>query len=112
MAKKPNAAQITHGLAQLGGGSKKEGGGGMLKGVENIFKSGIDYGSQQVISSNESEESTDSLPDLQTENKSWLNKGLLKNKIEETWHLSSEVIDDCELYLIALLKLYNKLTYN
>lgn len=28
MGKKPNAANITHGLAQLGGGSKKDGGGG------------------------------------------------------------------------------------
>lgn len=30
MGKKPNAANITHGLAQLGGGSKKDGGGGMM----------------------------------------------------------------------------------
>lgn len=31
MEKKPNAANITHALAQLGGGLKKEGGGGMMK---------------------------------------------------------------------------------
>lgn len=70
MAKKPNAAQITHGLAQLGGGSKKEGGGGMIKGVENIFKSGIDYGIKQALYSIKQEESTDLLPDSQTDNKS------------------------------------------
>ena len=35
MAKKPSAANITHGLAQLGGGSKKEGGGGMMEGIRS-----------------------------------------------------------------------------
>lgn len=48
MGKKPNAANITHGLAQLGGGSKKEGG-GMMKGVENIFKVGVEYGTQLAL---------------------------------------------------------------
>ena len=46
MEKKPNAANITHGLAQLGGGSKRDGGGGMMKGVENIFKAGVEYGAR------------------------------------------------------------------
>lgn len=49
MGKKPNAANITHGLAQLGGGSKKDGGGGMMKGVENIFKVGVEYGAQLAL---------------------------------------------------------------
>ena len=35
MSKKPNAANLTHGLAQLGGGSKREGGsGGIRRGLE------------------------------------------------------------------------------
>ena len=85
MAKKPNAAQITHGLAQLGGGSKKEGGGGMIKGVENILKSGIDYGIQQALYSIKQEESTDLLPDSQTDNKSWLlNREFSEAKIGES----------------------------
>ena len=54
MGKNPNAANITHGLAQLGGGAKKDGGGGMIKGIENVFKAGIDYGVQQAIGSNQS----------------------------------------------------------
>lgn len=33
MEKKTNAANITYALAQLGGGSKKEGGDGMMKGL-------------------------------------------------------------------------------
>ena len=53
MGKKPNAANITHALAQLGGGSKKEGGDGMMKGLENIFKEGVKYGSQIVLESNQ-----------------------------------------------------------
>ncbi len=40
MARKPNAADITHGLAMLGGGSKKSGGGGMMKGMEFIYRAG------------------------------------------------------------------------
>jgi len=40
MDKKPNAADITHGLAQLGGGSIKDGGGGMRKGIETIYNMG------------------------------------------------------------------------
>lgn len=50
MAKKPNAANITHGLAQLGGGSKKNGGEGMMGGMQNIFKKGVEYGMQQALS--------------------------------------------------------------
>ena len=46
MGKKPNAANITHGLAQFGGGSKKEGGDGMLGGVQNVFKKGLEIGNQ------------------------------------------------------------------
>ena len=46
MGKKPNAANITHGLAQLGGGSKKEGGEGMLGGVANVFQKGLEIGNQ------------------------------------------------------------------
>lgn len=49
MAKKPNAANITHGLAQLGGGSKKEGGGGMMAGMQNIFQKGVEIGRQQAL---------------------------------------------------------------
>ena len=41
MGKKPNAANITHALAQLGGGAKKDGGGGMMEGLENVFKTGV-----------------------------------------------------------------------
>ncbi len=44
MAKKPNAADITKALALLGGGAKKDGGGGMLQGVQNLFQSGVEYG--------------------------------------------------------------------
>lgn len=54
MGGKPNAANITHGLAQLGGGSKKDGGGGMMKGVENIFKVGVEYGTQLALNSQQS----------------------------------------------------------
>lgn len=57
MAKNPNAANITHGLAQLGGGSKKEGGGGMMKGVENIFKVGIEYGAKLALEGQQSPQS-------------------------------------------------------
>lgn len=53
MAKKPNAANITHGLAQIGGGAKKDGGGGMLAGVQNIFEAGVNYGVQQAIGNNQ-----------------------------------------------------------
>ena len=49
MEKRPNAANITHGLAQLGGGSKKEGGGGMMKGIENAFKAGVQYANQLAL---------------------------------------------------------------
>lgn len=56
MAKKPNAANITHGLAQLGGGAKKDGGGGMMKGVESIFNAGVNYGFQQTLGNNQTPE--------------------------------------------------------
>ena len=49
MPKKPNAANITHGLAQLGGGSKKQGGGGMMKGMETIFGVGLQLGTQSAL---------------------------------------------------------------
>lgn len=49
MGKRPSAANITHALAQLGGGSKKEGGDGMMKGLENIFKTGVEYGAQIAL---------------------------------------------------------------
>lgn len=49
MGKKPNAANITHALAQLGGGSKKEGGDGMMKGIEKVFKTGVEYGAQIAL---------------------------------------------------------------
>lgn len=35
MGKKPNAANITHALAQLGGGAKKDGGDDMMKGLDS-----------------------------------------------------------------------------
>lgn len=54
MAKKPNAADITHALAKLGGGAKKDGGGGMMAGMENILKKGIEYGMQQELPNNQS----------------------------------------------------------
>lgn len=59
MGGKPNAANITHGLAQLGGGSKKDGGGGMMKGVENIFKVGVEYGAQLALNSQQSPSNID-----------------------------------------------------
>ena len=52
MGKKPNAANITHALAQLGGGSKKEGGDGMMKGLENIFATGVKLGTQKALEGN------------------------------------------------------------
>lgn len=54
MERKPNAANIAHGLAQLGGGAKKDGGGGMMKGIENIFATGVNLGYQQGLSTNQS----------------------------------------------------------
>ncbi len=61
MGGKLNAANITHGLAQLGGGSKKDGGGGMMKGVENIFKVGVEYGAQLALNSQQSPSKIDAL---------------------------------------------------
>ena len=51
MGNKPNAAQISKGLAALGGGSKKDGGGGMMAGIENIFGAGVEYGQQLQLGS-------------------------------------------------------------
>lgn len=56
MSKKPNAANITHGLAELGGGSKKNGGGGMMAGMENILKKGIEVGQHQALESKHEEQ--------------------------------------------------------
>ena len=53
MGDKPNAAKITQALALLGGGSKKDGGGGMMKGLENVFKTGIEYGAQMALNGNQ-----------------------------------------------------------
>ncbi len=46
MAKRANASNITRGLAQLGGGSIKDGGSGMMGGMQMIFKTGVKVGSQ------------------------------------------------------------------
>jgi hypothetical protein len=48
MGKKPNAAQITQGLAALGGGPKSKGGGGMIAGIENVYNTGAQFGFQQA----------------------------------------------------------------
>ena len=47
--KKPNASNITHGLAQLGGGSKAEGGGGMMGGLEEIGKKFYELGAKDAL---------------------------------------------------------------
>jgi len=49
VAKKPSASQITHGLAQLGGGAKKDGGDGMLGGMKNIAESFYNLGQQHAM---------------------------------------------------------------
>ena len=49
MSKKPNAADITSGLAKLGGGSKAQGGEGMMGGMANIFQKGYELGSQNAL---------------------------------------------------------------
>jgi hypothetical protein len=49
MKKRANATNITHGLAQLGGGSKKEGGEGMIGGLNSIFKAGVNYEKQRML---------------------------------------------------------------
>ena len=51
--KKPNASQITHGLAQLGGGSKKDGGSGMMGGMQNILLTGVEIGNRISIDDQE-----------------------------------------------------------
>ncbi len=55
MGKKTNAANITHALAQLGGGAKKDGGDGMMKGLENVFKTGVEFGAQIALHGNRQE---------------------------------------------------------
>ena len=47
--RKPNASDITHILAKLGGGSKKEGGDGMMGGMANIFQKGYELGSHNAL---------------------------------------------------------------
>ena len=47
--KQPSASQLTHGLAQLGGGSKAEGGDGMMGGMQNIFQKGYERGAQDAL---------------------------------------------------------------
>ncbi len=49
MAKRPNAANITHVLAQLGGGSRKNGGGGMTDGLLNLAKTFYIAGHQDAL---------------------------------------------------------------
>ena len=61
MSRKPNAANITHGLAQLGGGSKSSGGGGMMQGMVNIYKTGYMQGCQDII---EGKDATKALEEL------------------------------------------------
>ena len=61
MAKKPNAANITHGLAQLGGGPKSSGGGGMMQGMVNIFKTGYMQGRQDVLEGKDPAKALDEL---------------------------------------------------
>ncbi|SFP71444.1 hypothetical protein SAMN04487928_106130 [Butyrivibrio proteoclasticus] len=61
MAKRPNAANITHGLAQLGGGSKKDGGSGMMGGMQFIFKTGIQLGNQLGLEGKDVSEKLDEL---------------------------------------------------
>ena len=63
MAKKPNAANITHGLSQLGGGSKKDGGGGMMQGLQNIFEVGVKYGAQLALDNQQQSENI-GIPDI------------------------------------------------
>jgi len=58
MAKKPSASQITHGLAQLGGGAKKDGGDGMMGGMKNIAESFYNLGQQHAIQGQIGESST------------------------------------------------------
>ena len=53
MGDKTNAAKITRALALLGGGSKKDGGDGMMKGLENVFKTGVEYGTQIALNGNQ-----------------------------------------------------------
>jgi|GEM_PF-4780749 len=57
MTKKPNASNLTHGLAELGGGAKSKGGGGMPAGMQNIFQTGVKVGIQQSIGTNQTTES-------------------------------------------------------
>lgn len=59
MTKKPNASNLTHGLAELGGGAKSKGGGGMMAGMQNIFQTGVKVGIQQTIGENQTTESID-----------------------------------------------------
>ncbi len=61
MAKRPNAANITHALAQFGGGSKKDGGGGMMGGLENVIRKAFEEGRNYELKCNDK---TIELPNL------------------------------------------------
>ncbi|WP_022779556.1 hypothetical protein [Butyrivibrio sp. AE3009] len=64
MAKRPNAANFTHGLAQLGGGSLKEGGSGMLGGIQTVFKVGVRIGNQYGLEGKDLSKSLDEVATL------------------------------------------------
>lgn len=69
MSKKPNAANLTHGLAQLGGGSKREGGSGMMGGMQMIFKTGVTIGNQLGLEGKDVRSSLDEIATLFLEKK-------------------------------------------
>ena len=65
MGNKPNAAQVTHALAQLGGGAKKDGGGGMMEGIKNVYNTGFSQGVQHTIDNNRSPKEIETSTTLQ-----------------------------------------------
>ncbi len=70
MAKKPNAADITKALALLGGGAKKDGGGGMLQGAQNIFKSGLECGEKLALNTQQQAKEIETAKNFLIEDKS------------------------------------------
>lgn len=64
MAKRPNAANLTHGLAQLGGGSLKEGGSGMIGGIQTVFKVGVQIGNKYGLEGKDLSKSLDTVATL------------------------------------------------